>query len=773
MDLKTKRTLEIILVVLGGIIDTFIILWKTILTPGLIYVRDSYPPIIQPKPSFVSNGMINLITLMDNPDMPLLLFQYFFPSCVNDKLSYIYPIFLGFISMYFSSKYFLKVKYREVIAGIIAFLYTISPAFMYFTYWNDYATFVALYPALLAGLDYVSKSPGVKSALLLAMLASLTTTDPRGFSFTVLTVLAYALYSSIRRDLKFLKTFAIAIPVYIALNIRTFIALFLQQRVYTGLGNSIEVVQLWLNYYTFSFEDNLRGIGIFRPLINLFPNPLFYVYSFFLPLFTILGFVFFVEKLRKTSIPFYLALYILIVVVESSTIDLFNHQFTLNLVYYINDWLKNTPFFTYMWIFLPTYVTEMIPALLFLTFAGVVNEVLSVRIRLAVAKLLPIFLLILVILGQVVYSYSSYSSGNYEGNYTPIPVIKPVYEIAEYLNTHATGKVAVFAGGPIYYQGKYYSPEILAGLPNATFINFYNSPYLSEILSFYGIQYVVTNEYYNLSDYPGIKLVMNLSGIAVYQNLNFKAEYEAKGIYILASYPQIYYIPPNSAVVPPYVYVPPKYLAGVINGSDVYVKADLFYNYSLKIPAQREPFSQNFSCTIVTTSHAQQILNTFPGIHLIQSRAPAKEYVNVGYGYFAIILTYVQYPEGGIIGVSNGTKTLQVATAGPLMVVSKFLGYFKLEGKLELIHPDYDTIYIVNLEAIPANLYNDSVNLSPENVNVTIYPVIGEVIPSIGYNIVIGKVEPPKQIDLTPALVLNLTFFITVLTIYFIKRKSK
>jgi hypothetical protein len=80
--------------------------------------------------------------------------------------------------------------------------------------------------------------------------------------------------------------------------------------------------------------------------------------------------VFFVEKLRKTSIPFYLALYILIVVVESSIIDLFSHQFTLNLVYYINDWLKNTPFFTYMWIFLPTYVTEMIPALLFLLLPG-------------------------------------------------------------------------------------------------------------------------------------------------------------------------------------------------------------------------------------------------------------------------------------------------------------------------------------------------------------------------------------------------------------------
>ena len=77
MDLKTKRTLEIVLVVLGGIIDTFIILWKTILIPGLIYVRDSYPPIFMHPPKLVSNGVINILFVMNTPDLPICLSSYF------------------------------------------------------------------------------------------------------------------------------------------------------------------------------------------------------------------------------------------------------------------------------------------------------------------------------------------------------------------------------------------------------------------------------------------------------------------------------------------------------------------------------------------------------------------------------------------------------------------------------------------------------------------------------------------------------------------------
>ncbi|BFH73162.1 hypothetical protein SJAV_11060 [Sulfurisphaera javensis] len=753
-----------------ALLSTLFILRQTLLSSGLIFVRDSYPSLLGYISPLVSSGEINILFLMDNPDFPISIFQLF-PQ-IYDKLNYAYPIFLGYLSAFFATRYILNSKYKDIIAFLTAFLYVVSPTFMYFTYWSNYVTFVALYPILLVGLSYVSKLSTLKGAILLSFLLTLTTTDPRGFVFSFLTLFLYVIYQLVRRNFRYIKLAFFSLPLYVVENIRTFYALFVQQHVYTSIGNSISVVQLWLNYNTFSFADNLRGIGLFVPLVNFYAGNYFfsYLFSFFLPVFVILGVVFYAERVIKTDVIFYFSLYIFLVIFLSSSITIFNHTFTLNFIYYLNDWLKQTPFFPYMWIILPTYLSEMIPAPLFLTFAFIGDQIILTRRE--IPRLIGIMFVILVIIAQLVFSYPSYATGNYYGNYVPTPIPKNLVEVAEYLHG---AKVAVY-GGPIYYNGKWYSAEGFAGIPNAVFLPFYNTTSLGEILQYYGVEYVVANK--NISYFlaqKDLKLVANFSGIYIFKNLDYRANFTSQGVYILVG--PVTDLNEDVAVVPPYIYVPPQYLAGVICGGEIYLKADVFHNYSVKIPAQRLPYPTNFSCTIYVNSGAQAILSSFPGISLIQVGSPASEYISTSPGCYAVVLTYVAYPKGGVIEISNGTASLTVNTQNVSMeVITTYLGKIYTTGKLKLIHPDSRITYLVSLELIPYSLFIKNVILHPKNVTVTVYPVEGDVIPSIGYNIIIGKVYPPPNYDLTPVLIINVIAVVLLLLEYkysIISRKVK
>ena len=776
-----RRSFEVMAVVLLSLFNVFTLLWRTIITPGLIYVRDSYPPIFMRPPELVSDGVINILFVMNTPDLPICLSSYFLPSEVVDKLYYAYPVFLGFISMYFSSKYFLKKlikvqtrRERVILYGvpvIIAFLFTISPPFMYFTYWTNYATFVALYPLLLTTLDYVKGRPGLKGAIILALVSTLTTTDPRGFLYTALTVLAFTLYSV--RDKEFLKTFATAIPIYIGLNIRTFASLLIQGEVYNGLGTSIEVQQLWLNYQNYPFLDEVRGVGLFRPLLVLYPNAFTYLLSLLLPAFVILAFILYFEKVRKvTNLPFVFAVYIITVIMESSTITLFNHVFTLNLIYYLNDVLKESPFFPYMWLILPTYVEEVIPGTLFLMF-GVLSGVFLADVSNKFKEKHIVFLLLMIflVISQITSSYTSFAGGDYSGNYMPTPIPRPLYYVANYLDHHDVGKVAVYVQ-PIQYDGKEYPEEGFAGLPNVTLLPFYNSTNISTILAFYGVQYVVTNNLTVVSflkSVGGFNQTYCVDGIYVFENLEYKTSFTSKGVYILATYPQnLTLLPKGVAVVPPYVHIPEQYLAGVIGGNSTYLLYDIYQNYSLNIPAQRLPYPVNFSCTIYITLTSIQIPSTFPGARLIQVFNPVSESIKVpwGDGYYYIILSYVQYPGGGIIKVSNGSYSVEFNTNGELRVVEADMRIL-VHGEIVLSHVDNSPIYIIGMEAIPTQLLSSGIHLDPKNVTVVYYPVTGNVIPSVNYNIVIGEVETPANPNLLPFILVNLAVFITVLFEYF------
>ncbi|BFI75595.1 hypothetical protein [Sulfurisphaera ohwakuensis] len=757
MNIKNYRLL---LPFLGGLLFTLFILRSTLFSSGLIYVRDSYPSIIGSFPSLVNNGQINLLFIMDTSDLPIYIFSLW-PE-ISDKLSYAYPIFLGFVSMYFASYYILRIKYKEIISLMVAFLYVISPTFMYFTYWTDYSTFVALYPLFLVGLDYVNKKNFslLRSSIILSLLLTLVTTDPRGFVFSFFTLFLYIVYRLIKGDIHFIKIALFSLPFYLVENIRTFYSLAVQHTVYVSTGSSISVIQLWLNYYTFSLSDNLRGIGLFAPLINFYAgNTLFsYIFSFFLPVFVILVFFYLFFKLKHTDAIFYFFLYSFLVIFISSYVVVFNHVFDLNLIYYLNNWLKDSPLFPYMWIILPTYLSEMIIAPLFLTFVYEINILLQEKGE--IQRLISLIILLLVISAQLVFSYPSFATGNYEYNYVPLPVPENLIQAAEYLHN---AKVAVY-GTTIYYHGKYYNPEVFTGVPNSVFLPFFNTTHLGTILEYYGVEYVLTNE--NLSYFlfqKDLELVKNFSGIYVFKNLDYKSTFSSRGIYLVYNVDDLN---EDVAAVPYYFYIPPEYLAGIIGGNEIYIKADVFHNYSVRIPAQRLPYPTNFSCTIYVNAHTLQIISSFPGISLIQVGNPASENVSVPPGRYAVLLTYVSYPEGGIIEISNGSVSLKVNTANnTLSVVSSYLGVISTgEGKIELIHPDNKITYIANLELIPYSLWNDTIiTLHPKNVTVVSYPVVGDAISSVGYNIILSKAEKPPGYHLIPIIILNVIFYALIL----------
>ena len=105
-------------------------------------------------------------------------------------------------------------------------------------------------------------------------------------------------------------------------------------------------------------------------------------------------------------------------------------------------------------------------------------------------------------------------------------------------------------------------------------------------------------------------------------------------------------------------------------------------------------------------------------------------------------------------------------TSGELRVVEADMKIL-VHGKIVLSHVGNSPIYIIGMEAIPTQLLSSGIHLDPKNVTVVYYPVTGNVIPSVNYNIVIGKVETPANPNLLPFILVNLAVFISVLFEYF------
>lgn len=698
-----RRRYEILLVLALSLIVGVISLWRVFLHPGFIYHRDSYPAYyISSRQLAVS--YLGFPFIMDNVFMPIVVLLYFnlLSPMVTDWVSYfIFPFSLAVPSMYFSSRYFLdrfttaKESVKVISSIIVSFFYAVSPTAYYFSHWSNYAAFYALVPALIAGTFYSIEKGGIKGAFLLSLFASLTTTDPRGFVFTLFIIITVLLYKR-----KGLRTFLLSIPFYVLINSRLFVDLYQNFHSYSSISLSISNEQLWLNYYTFNLLDTLRGLSLFRPLVSYLSigNPLLiYVFSFAFVEAGLIGYLFLDKKSGRGVATYFLLLYLFLVVFVSSNVNVLSLNLPIAVSYPIWGFLAQTQLYSYLWLFLPTYISEMILAPLYLLVSLVIAKVLERYY----------FIPLIVLLCVAQFSFSAYFviSGNYAGQYTPVTPPTSAVDVGKFLETHDIGNVFVNVSTP-------YS-SFFSLLPNVTTnVPFYNSSDIGVLLNEYGVQYVITtanNSYVEniISSHQDVfKLVYNSSGILVYENRNFT--------YHIISPVYIYFsktIPPTSNavnVIPSYemFYIPPKYVGGYI-GNITYPELLALSAYKqgvnpIKLEVKHLSSYTNFTDTINVNVYDSEILNEFPGISFIGVAEPSTLSLNVSPGLYKVVMVYVSVPGGGVFGVSNGSYSLSVSTSSPkVSVIFYYLGKIYVGDEAKLFFNGHQSSYLVALMFIP------------------------------------------------------------------------
>jgi len=698
--------------------------------------------------------------------MPIVILLYFnlISPEIADWVSYfLFPFALAFPSMYFASRYFLdrftdaKDKIKIVTSTIVAFFYAISPTAYYFSHWSNYAAFYAFLPALIAGTFYSLEKGGIVGAFLLSLFASLTTTDPRGFVFTLFIVLTVILYRHKKQDL---ITFLLSIPFYVLLNSRLFLYLLFNLHSYVSYGYGISNVQLWLNYYTFNLLDSLRGLSLFRPLVSFLSfygtplshiNPLIvYIFSF---TFVELGFLGYIFLKRRNIATYFLLLYLFLVLIVSSNVYFLNHNITLNILYPLWGYLAQTSLYPYLWIFLPTYISEMILAPLYLLVALVLAKMLE--------RYYFIPLVVLICLAQFSFSASFVLSGNYQGQYNPVNPPSSVVELGKFLESHTEGNVFINASSP--YN------DFLQFLPNATNAPFYDTSKIGIILNEMGVQYIVTTE--NNTYVESIinfhkdvfTLVYNNSGFLVYKNNDF-TYHIVSPVYVNFNSTTI---PPTNEslnVIPSYLMfnIPSKYIGGYLgNASYAELLALSAYKQGinpLTLKVKHLPTYTNFTDTINVNVYDQEILSKFPGISFIGVGKPSSLNLNVTRGYYKVVLVYVSVPGGGTFTITNGTYSLSVSTSSPnVSVAFSYLGKILVSKEVKLIFNGNQDSYLLDVLFIPNNI-TLLTNFSGEPISS--YPSV--------YGRALGTVYTPSPF--IPVLVNAITFLIAILI--FVEREK-
>jgi hypothetical protein len=707
IGIRRDIVIDIVIVIVESIITSILALWKVFLHIGYIYQRDSFPLFYLTSKQLASS-YLGFPFIMDNVAMPIVILLYFniISPMIADWISYfIFPFALAIPSMYFASKYFLNRYEKEakdwikiLVSITVSFLYAITPTAYYYSHWSDYAAFYALLPALIAGSFYSLEKGGIKGAFLLALFASLTTTDPRGFVYTLFIIITVLIYKHRVNDL---KTFLYSIPFYLAINSRLFLILYYNFHSYSSISFSISNEQLWLAYLTFPLLDSLRGLGLFRPLVSyLFGNYLLvYILSFSFAECGILGYIFL--KKRGSVATYLISLYLFLVLIISSSFNLPNINVRLNLIYPLLNVLSNTFVYNYLWLFLPTYLSEMVLAPLFILVSLVLAKILSNR------YLLPLFVLIIV--SQFIFSSSMVISGNYLGYYNPQVPPKQLVKLADFLETHAVGNVMVTGVVPSNWL------NFFDVLPNSTSAPFYKTPYLGVILNEYGIQYVVTTEnclkvlntIYESKDFT---LVYNNSYFLVFKNDNFTYNIISP-IYVNFAYPNISPTKISVNVIPDYLMfsVPPQYIGGYV-GNVTYAELLALSAYKqgvkpVKLSVKHLPYPTNFTDTIYVNVYDEEILAKFPDIAFISVSISSSLNINVSRGIYKVIIVYVSVPGGGVFGVTNGSTSLSVFTFSPnISVCFSYLGNIYVSNGLKLFFKGSTTSYLLALMLIPNNI---------------------------------------------------------------------
>lgn len=701
-----------------------IALWKVFFHVGYIYQRDSYPAFYLDSRQ-ASLSYLNFPMIMDNVWMPVVVILYFnlISPVIADWITYLlFPCAISVPSMYFSSRYFLNRYAKEAgawvkisVSSIIAFLYAITPTAYYYSHWFNYATFYALLPALIAGTFYSLEKGGFLGATLLSIFASLTTTDPRGFIYTLFIVLSILLF---RHKLGDLKVFLYSIPFYILLNSRLFLILFYEFHSYSSISFTISNEQLWLNYWTFPLLDSLRGLSLFRPLVSYlsFGNPLLiYVMSFAFVETGILGYIF---LRKKGSVANYLlGIYLFLALLVSSSVNVLGYNITLNLTYPLLDFLAQTFVYNYLWIFLPTYLTEMILAPLFLLVSLVMAKMLS--------KYYLIPLVVLIVLSQFAFSSSMVLSGNYLGSYNPVSPPPLIVNLGRFLENHTIGNVLVDAVVPSNWS------TFIGVLPNTTSVPLVNTSDVGVILNEYGVQYVVTtvNDNYTLSVIDSHKnvftLVYNDSYFLVYKNNDFTYNINSP-IFVNFEYPKVPDTNNSVNVIPSYLMfnIPPRYIGGFV-GNATYAELLALSAYKqgilpVKLNVKHLPYPTNFTDTINVNVYDEEILSDFLSISFISVSDTSSLNLGVEPGFYKVVIAYVSVPGGGVFGVTNGSYSLSVSTSSPnISIVFSYLGNMFVSSSVKLFFIGHSLSYLIGIMFIP---YNMSIQHEFISDNISSYP---------------------------------------------------
>jgi hypothetical protein len=703
-----RKDIEVLVVVGLSVVTPVIALRAVALNPGFIFGRDLLPPFYLPPRQFAV-ASLGFPAFMSNEIALLALLPYFglLSSEQFERLLFLAPFSTSVLSTYFACRHLLG-KYLRVqgvraflISSFTAVLYALTLTAYYFSHWPPYAFFYSLLPALIAGTDYSIDLGGVKGALILALLCSASSTDPRGFLFTLLVSLSYSIYRSWRG----VKTFISSIPLFLAFNSRLFLLLFYSFRQFDSISLSISNSQLWLNYYTFPLLDSMRGLGLFRPLVPTYSSQgiftAVYLFSFALPEFAVLGYL----ALRRRPCNYLVGLYLVSCLAISSGFPLLRYWVRLDLLYPVWGFLSQTWVYTYLWLVLPTYISEMVLAPLFLLFAMVWGSILG--------KKWAVPLLVFVIASQVSFSYPAAASGNYFGQYVPVQEPGPIQRLVQDLSNY-TGGTLTLGYVPSSWAGFYSS------LPHEVFLPFplselSNGTKLGRVLDAFGVQIVVLPEFGNytwtkdfLGDQKDLKLLEDTGYFLIYLNLDYH-EVLNSPIYILYDYPEsvksledFNFTP---IVLPSYLqWGEPRQLVGGMIGynqtqaDEIAFKAYLEGVQPLQLKLKRLPYPSNFTYTVSPDAY-NAFLAGFPGVNPISVSGNVKVSLGETKGEVEVLISYLSSPYGGTFEVSNGSKSGFVDLTGEPEVKWAYLG--EMMGNLTLIHLGQSTSYLLQVLLVP------------------------------------------------------------------------
>jgi hypothetical protein len=584
---RRLRLYEFTGVTVWGAVLSSLILYRVLLAPGFIVVRDT-TPIFYSEPAYwqlLSNPLANYITYIDAPYglLALLLYGGLVSVQVFQRmLLFLFPFATGVVTMYYSSSYFLRRYtkptrdpaglgrlgryYIELTSGAVATLYVLTPTALFYSFWFFAGAVYAFLPLSLALFDFGlvdsgrSRFSGVYwRGLAVAAGLTLLTTDPRGITFAGFVITGFTAFVLITGGLKVIRRVAAAIGIgaaaYLLLNVRVVVLGILLLRPYSSFESGIAASQLGSNFVFFPPLTSLAGLGLYIPFVSYSA-----VWIFSLPLV-----LFSCGYLLKKSPPriafFFLALYLSVIAIQSNLLSIASTAFAT---------AETTPALSFLWLVFPMYFSELAICPLFLLFgfalADIIRRVDSDRptpapshgaraerwVRRARTPSL-VGLAAVVIGSQLIFSSPGLSSGDYAGTYAPIVPSPGLYQVAEKL-TGSTGYNLIVGSDVAYPPAAVWNSteagyQLYLSLPNAIYSPVaLDYPNLAPVLFQYGAENIVLNTYHPpfdltptldyLEAQTGLTRSYSASPLYIFHNTLFRANLTAPGYLLAMNYPQ-------------------------------------------------------------------------------------------------------------------------------------------------------------------------------------------------------------------------------------------